>query len=69
MRLVTIQQGLRPAQAAVAAQPCPLPKRVELIDYGRIKPDLFEFHLSYSDMELKPDDFLQGTYPFEKILF
>jgi sialic acid synthase SpsE/sugar phosphate isomerase/epimerase len=31
--------------------------------YGRIKPDLFEFHLSYSDMELKPDDFLQGTYP------
>ena len=31
--------------------------------YGRIKPDLFEFHLSYSDMELKPDDFLHGTYP------
>lgn len=30
---------------------------------ARIKPDLFEFHLSYSDMELKPDDFLQGTYP------
>jgi N-acetylneuraminate synthase len=32
-------------------------------DYNaRIKPDLFEFHLSYSDMELKPDDFLKGTY-------
>ena len=30
---------------------------------ARIKPDLFEFHLSYSDMELKPDDFLNGTYP------
>ena len=29
---------------------------------SRIKPDLFEFHLSYSDMELNPDDFLTGTY-------
>lgn len=29
---------------------------------ARIKPDLFEFHLSYSDMELKPDDFLNGIY-------
>lgn len=29
---------------------------------GRIQPDVFEFHLSYSDMELKPDDFLSGTY-------
>lgn len=28
----------------------------------RIKPDIFEFHLSYSDMELRPDDFLSGTY-------
>lgn len=28
----------------------------------RIKPDLLEFHLSYSDMDLKPDDFLRGTY-------
>jgi sialic acid synthase SpsE/sugar phosphate isomerase/epimerase len=27
-----------------------------------VKPDIFEFHLSYSDMELKPDDFLTGTY-------
>lgn len=30
----------------------------------RIQPDLFEFHLSYSDMDLKPADFLQGSYPF-----
>ena len=30
---------------------------------ARITPDLFEFHLSYSDMELKPDDFLNGIYP------
>jgi sialic acid synthase SpsE/sugar phosphate isomerase/epimerase len=29
---------------------------------NRIAPDLFEFHLSYSDMELRPDDFLSGTY-------
>lgn len=27
-----------------------------------IQPDIFEFHLSYSDMELKPNDFLRGTY-------
>ena len=32
-------------------------------DYGsRINPDLFEFHLSYSDMELNPASFLAGTY-------
>ncbi|APW44192.1 N-acetylneuraminate synthase family protein [Rhodoferax saidenbachensis] len=30
--------------------------------HQRIKPDLFEFHLSYSDMELRLDDYLQGTY-------
>ena len=29
---------------------------------ARINPDLWEFHLSYSDMELKPDDFLSGSY-------
>lgn len=28
----------------------------------RIQPDLFEFHLSYSDMELNPDNFLMGPY-------
>jgi sialic acid synthase SpsE/sugar phosphate isomerase/epimerase len=29
---------------------------------ARIKPDLWEFHLSYSDMELNPDDFLSGNF-------
>jgi N-acetylneuraminate synthase len=28
----------------------------------RIQPDVFEFHLSYSDMELDPAEYLQGTY-------
>lgn len=31
---------------------------------SRIRPDLVEFHLSYSDMDLDPDDFLEGQYPF-----
>lgn len=32
-------------------------------DYqSRIDPDIFEFHLSYSDMELDPAKFLSGTY-------
>jgi N-acetylneuraminate synthase len=29
---------------------------------ARISPDLYEFHLSYSDMELDPADFLEGIY-------
>lgn len=29
---------------------------------SRISPDLWEFHLSYSDMELDPSNFLSGTY-------
>jgi sialic acid synthase SpsE/sugar phosphate isomerase/epimerase len=36
--------------------------------YARVKPDLFEFHLSYSDMKLKPDDFLKGTYPCDFVV-
>lgn len=28
----------------------------------RIKPDLWEFHLSYSDMDLDPADYLDGPY-------
>ena len=28
----------------------------------RVTPDLYEFHLSYSDMELDPNKFLSGTY-------
>ncbi len=30
---------------------------------ARISPDLWEFHLSYSDMDLDPADYLCGTYP------
>ena len=29
---------------------------------SRISPDLWEFHLSYSDMDLDPADYLRGTY-------
>lgn len=29
---------------------------------ARIKPDLWEFHLSYSDMDLSPADYLDGPY-------
>jgi len=29
---------------------------------SRIQPDIWEFHLSYSDMELNPADFLNGPY-------
>ncbi len=34
----------------------------------RIKPELFEFHLSYSDMELNIGDYLKGTYPCEFVV-
>jgi sialic acid synthase SpsE/sugar phosphate isomerase/epimerase len=30
--------------------------------HQRIAPDLFEFHLSYADMDLDPADFLRGSY-------
>jgi sialic acid synthase SpsE/sugar phosphate isomerase/epimerase len=37
----------------------------DFADYAsRIKPDVFEFHLSYSDMELDPAKYVKGTYPF-----
>ena len=29
---------------------------------ARIQPDLWEFHLSYSDMDLSPEDYLDGPY-------
>lgn len=29
---------------------------------ARISPNLWEFHLSYSDMDLDPSDYLRGTY-------
>ena len=34
----------------------------------RIKPDLFEFHLSYSDMALNPSNYLKGAYPFSFVV-
>ena len=30
--------------------------------YELVKPNLFEFHLSYSDMDLDPAQFLKGPY-------
>jgi N-acetylneuraminate synthase len=34
----------------------------------RIKPDLFEFHLSYADMNLDPGDFLRGPYDCDLVV-
>ncbi len=34
----------------------------------RISPDLFEFHLSYSDMELDPGQFLDGPYDMDFVV-
>ena len=36
--------------------------------YSRIRPDLFEFHLSYGDMELDPEKFLKKTYDCEFVV-
>jgi N-acetylneuraminate synthase len=36
--------------------------------YDFIEPDLFEFHLSYSDMELDPKQFLSGTYDCDLVV-
>ena len=30
--------------------------------YNLVQPDFFEFHLSYSDMDLNPSDYLENTY-------
>lgn len=35
---------------------------------SKIKPDLFEFHLSYSDMNLNPGDYLDGEYDFDFVV-
>ena len=35
---------------------------------SRIKPDLFEFHMSYSDMELDHSVYLNGTYDFDFVV-
>jgi N-acetylneuraminate synthase len=34
----------------------------------RISPDLFEFHLSYSDMELRVEDYLKGPYDCDLVV-
>lgn len=51
-------------------RPWGLPVRYH--DFGeyssRTKPDVWEFHLSYSDMDLDPADFLQGTYPADFVV-
>lgn len=35
---------------------------------GRISPDLWEFHLSYSDMDLDPADYLEGGYSADYVV-
>lgn len=35
---------------------------------ARIQPNLWEFHLSYSDMNLDPAKYLDGTYPSEMVV-
>ena len=41
----------------------------DFLEYSsRIRPDMFEFHLSYSDMELDPARYLDGTYPFDFVV-
>ncbi len=46
------------------ARPWGIPVRYhDFSEYAaRIKPDLWEFHLSYSDMDLDPADYLDGPY-------
>jgi len=35
----------------------------DFLEYDKkINPDIYEFHLSYSDMDLEPSNFLSGTY-------
>lgn len=36
--------------------------------YSRIQPDLLEFHLSYTDMELDLNEFLSGVYDCELVV-
>lgn len=46
------------------SRPWGLPVRYhDFADFSsRVQPDLWEFHLSYSDMELQVEDYLDGTY-------
>ena len=58
-----LENRLKPRQYAFK-RPWGIPIRYhDFSDYEQqVKPDIFEFHLSYSDMDLKPDDFLHGEY-------
>lgn len=51
-------------------RPWGLPVRYhDFAEYSsRTRPDVWEFHLSYSDMDLDPADFLQGTYPADFVV-
>jgi N-acetylneuraminate synthase len=41
----------------------------DFLEYSqRIRPDLFEFHLSYSDLDLDIDKYLSGTYGFDFVV-
>jgi N-acetylneuraminate synthase len=52
------------------ARPWGVPVRYhDFAEYaGRVQPDLFEFHLSYSDMDLDPAKFLARQYPFDFVV-
>lgn len=59
-----LAEGRVEPRAYTFQRPWGIPVRYH--DFGeydvKVKPDLFEFHLSYSDMELDPADYLSGTY-------
>ena len=41
----------------------------DFIEYNKkIQPDSFEFHLSYSDLDLNVEDFLSGEYPCDFVV-
>lgn len=57
-------QGRKEPEAYAFSRPWGVPVRFH--DFSlyneKIKPDIYEFHLSYTDMELKISDFLKDTY-------
>lgn len=59
-----LAEGRVEPRAYAFQRPWGIPVRYH--DFGeydaKVKPDLFEFHLSYSDMELDPADYLSGTF-------
>ncbi len=57
-------QRIEPRASYKFRRPWGVPVRHhDVRDYAaRVKPDLFEFHLSYSDMDLDPAQYLDGPY-------